>query len=80
MTIRVSAETRGKLERLATDTRRSESLLAAEAVSSFVERELAIVDGIRRGIADVEAGRIVPHDEAMAEIDAVIEAAARARD
>ena len=75
MTIRVSSETKRKLERLAADTRRSKSFLAAEAVSAYVERELEIIDGLRRGLADVEAGRVVSHDEAVAEIQAVIDAA-----
>jgi predicted transcriptional regulator len=75
MTIRVSSETKRKLERLAADTRRSKSFLAAEAVSAYVERELAIIDGIRRGLADVDAGRVVSHAEAMTEIQAVLDAA-----
>ena len=77
MTIRLSSETKQKLERLAVDTRRSKSFLAAEAVSAYVERELEIIEGIRRGMADVEAGRVVAHDEAMAEVQAVIDAAKR---
>ena len=79
MTIRLSSETRQKLDRLAVDTRRSKSFLAAEAVSAYVERELEIIEGIRRGMADVEAGRVVPHDEAMAEVQAVIDAAKRGK-
>lgn len=79
MTIRVSSETKRKLERLAADTRRSKSFLAAEAVSAYVERELEIIDGVRRGLADVEADRVVPHDEAMAEVQAVIDAAKRSK-
>ncbi|RUX29987.1 CopG family transcriptional regulator [Mesorhizobium sp. M7A.F.Ca.US.011.01.1.1] len=75
MTIRVSPETKLKLERIATDTRRSKSFLAAEAVSAYVDRELDIIEGIKRGIEDAAAGRVVPHDDAMAEIDAVIESA-----
>ena len=51
---------------MAQDTRRSKSFLAAEAVSAYVESELQIIEGVRRGIRDVEAGRVVPHDEAMA--------------
>lgn len=43
MTIRIATETKRKLERLAADTRRSKSFLAAEAVSAYVERELAII-------------------------------------
>ncbi|MER8864108.1 CopG family ribbon-helix-helix protein [Mesorhizobium sp. M0751] len=75
MTIRVSSETKLKLEQIAAVTRRSKSVLAAEAVSAYVDRELEIIEGIQRGIADAAAGRVVPHDEAMAEIDAIIEAA-----
>lgn len=75
LTIRVPSEIKRKLDRLATNTRRSKSYLAAEAVSSYVDRELEIIDGIKRGLADVEAGRVVPHDEAMAEVHAVIKTA-----
>jgi predicted transcriptional regulator len=75
MTIRVSSETKLKLERIAADTRRSRSFLAAEAFSAYVDRELEIIEGIKRGVADAATGRVVPHDEAMAEIDAIIEAA-----
>ncbi|BCG89384.1 MULTISPECIES: CopG family ribbon-helix-helix protein [unclassified Mesorhizobium] len=74
MTIRVSSETKLKLERIAADTRRSKSFLAAEAVSAYVDRELEIIEGIKRGMADAVAGSVVPHDDAMVEIDAVIEA------
>ncbi|QUD87243.1 CopG family ribbon-helix-helix protein [Phenylobacterium montanum] len=75
MTIRVSTDVKEKLDRLAQDTRRSRSFLAGEAVSNYVDRELEIIEGIKRGLADVEAGRVVSHDEAMAEIEAVIKAA-----
>jgi len=77
MTIRVSVGTKRKLERPAAATRRSKSFLAAAAVSAYVERELGIIDGVRRGMADVEAGRVVPRDAALAEVRAVIEAATR---
>lgn len=79
MTIRVSPDTKLKLERIAADTRRSKSFLAAEAVSAYVERELEIIDGIKRGMADAVAGRVVPHGEAMAEIYAGIEVAEATR-
>ncbi len=78
MTIRVPAALAEKLARLAQGTRRSRSYLAAEAVAAYVDRELAIIDGVQRGLADVEAGRITPHDDAMDQIDALI-AEARAR-
>lgn len=75
MTIRMDETIRAKLDRLASNTRRSRSFLAAEAVSHYVERELAIIDGVQRGLADADAGRVVPHEQAMDEVDAAIEAA-----
>jgi predicted transcriptional regulator len=77
MTIRLSAELKDKLERLALDARRSKSFLAAEALSAYVEREQAIISGIQRGLAEARAGLFVPHDEAMVKIDAIIDAAER---
>jgi predicted transcriptional regulator len=79
MTIRVSEDLKEKLGRLAHDTRRSRSFLAAEAVSAYVERELQIIEGVQRGLADVDAGRVVAQDEAMAEVYAAIDAAERNR-
>ena len=76
MTIRVSNAVKERLGRLAHSTRRSRSFLAAEAVAGYVDRELAIVEGIQRGLEDVAAGRVVPHADAMDEVEAAIEAAA----
>ncbi|CAN7677244.1 MULTISPECIES: CopG family ribbon-helix-helix protein [Alphaproteobacteria] len=75
MTIRVRPDVKEKLDRIANDTQRSKSFLAGEAVAAYVDRELEIIDGIKRGMADAAAGRVIPHDEAMAEIYAVIEEA-----
>ncbi len=77
MTIRVSPETKEKLERIATNTKRSKSFLAAEAVSAYVDHELQIIEGINRGLADVEAGRVVPHEQVMAEAGQIIAEAKR---
>ena len=75
MTIRVRPDVKEKLDRIANDTQRSKSFLAGEAVAAYVDRELEIIDGIKRGMTDAAAGRVIPHDEAMAEIYAVIEEA-----
>ncbi len=79
MTIRVSTDLKERLDRLAADTRRSRSFLAAEAVEAYVARELAIVDGINEGLADIRSGRTVTHDDAMTELNAAIDAAERER-
>ena len=51
MTIRLDPQLKAKLGRLAEGTRRSRSFLAAEAVETYVDRELAIIEGIQRGVA-----------------------------
>lgn len=73
MTIRVSVDLKAKLDRLADGTRRSKSWLAAEAVATYVERELAIIEGIHRGEAELKAGFISSHADVMAAALAVIE-------
>jgi predicted transcriptional regulator len=75
MTIRISDDLKHNLTRLAHETRRSNSFLAGAAVQAYVAQELAIIDGVHRGMADVAAGRTVPHDAAMDELDAIIAAA-----
>lgn len=76
MTIRLDPQLKAKLGRLADGTRRSRSFLAAEAVETYVDRELAIIEGIERGLADVEAGRTISHEDAMVSLRQVIDAAA----
>lgn len=75
MTIRISPDVKEKLGRLAHDTRRSKSFLAAEAVSAYVDREIEIIEGVQQGLADVEAGRVVSQKDAMGELYAIIDAA-----
>jgi len=77
MTIRVRPEVKEKLDRIAADTQRSKSFLAGEAVAAYVERELEIIDGIKRGMADAAAGRVVSHAQAVAEMREVLEEAKR---
>jgi predicted transcriptional regulator len=77
ITLRVPAELKASLARLAARTKRTTSFLAGEAIAGYVKRELAIVEGIAEGLEDAEAGHLVPHDEVMAELDAAIEAAAK---
>jgi predicted transcriptional regulator len=75
MTVRLPVDVKERLERLAKATRRSRSFLAAEAVEAYVDREVAIVEGIEAGLADMKAGRVVAHDKAMARLEQTIAAA-----
>jgi len=79
MTVRLSTSVKDKLAELARHTRRSKSFLAGEAIEAYVERELAIVAGIHRGLDDMEAGRVTVHETVMDEIDEIIAQAEGAR-
>jgi predicted transcriptional regulator len=74
LTVRLSVETRDRLAALAEHTRRTRSFLAAEAIADYVARELAVVEAVESGRADVRAGRVTSHDEVAREARAVIEA------
>jgi predicted transcriptional regulator len=72
LTVRVSPQVKKRLGRLAAHTKRTKSYLAGEAISDFVDRELAIVEGIERGLEDMHAGRVVPHKTAMRRLRATV--------
>ena len=65
LTVRLSPQVKKRLGRLAVHTKRTKSYLAGEAIADFVERELGVVEGIKRGLEDMHAGRVVPHKTAM---------------
>ncbi len=79
LTVRLSEETKQKLGLLAEQTKRTKSFLAGEAIADYVERELAIIAGIKRGLEDVRAGRVVPHDEAMRQVRSTIKGARKSK-
>jgi predicted transcriptional regulator len=74
MTIQLRPDVKEKLDRIAADTQQSMAILAGEAVAAYVDCELAIVDSIKRGMTDAALGRTVTHDEAITEIDGVLDA------
>ncbi|HEY7300772.1 MAG TPA: CopG family ribbon-helix-helix protein [Xanthobacteraceae bacterium] len=79
LTVRLPPRVKDRLGRLAVHTERSKSQLAGEAIADFVERELAIVEGIKRGIEDMRAGRVVPHEVAMRRLRGTVARAVKAK-
>ena len=73
LSIRLPVEVSDKLSRIAAGTRRSRSFLAAEALAAWVDRELAIIEGVEQGLADAAAERLVPRAQVRAEARAIIE-------
>jgi len=70
LTIRLPTATKKQLDKLAARVNRTKSYLAGEAISTYIARELQIVSGIERGLADMKRRRVVPHAEAMARLRA----------
>jgi len=73
VTIRLDSKIKDKLDSLAEATQRSKSFLAAQAVTDYVNREAAILEGIEAGLEDMRAGRVIPHDQAIDRVEAIIE-------
>jgi len=75
ITIEISDKVKAGLERLADNTDQNPSRLASEAIAAYVDHELAVIDSIKGGLADMNDDHVVPHDQAMAEIFAIIDKA-----
>jgi RHH-type rel operon transcriptional repressor/antitoxin RelB len=65
-TVRVDPAVKKRLERLAKSTGRSQSFLAAEALSEYLDVNEWQVAGIRKAMASLDRGEGVPHDQVKA--------------
>jgi RHH-type transcriptional regulator, rel operon repressor / antitoxin RelB len=62
-TVRVEAEVKERLEKLAKKTGRSRSSLAAEALNAYLDANEWQVAGVKRAMASLDRGDGVPHQE-----------------
>ena len=62
-TVRVDADAKERLERLAKSTGRSRSFLAAEAINQYLEVNEWQVAGVKRAIASLDRGEGVAHEQ-----------------
>ncbi|MEM1154431.1 MAG: CopG family ribbon-helix-helix protein [Pseudomonadota bacterium] len=72
LTVRMTSELKDQLNLLADSTQRTKSFLAAQAIEKYVARELAIIQGIERAREDVQAGRVVSHEQVQSDIAKII--------
>lgn len=63
MTVRLSAELKSKLERLAQSTRRSKSYLAAEAIAEYVDLNAWQIEETRKAVEKADSGGPFVRDE-----------------
>lgn len=63
LSIRLDSDIRQRLDALARQSKRSKSFLAAEAIAAFVAQEEWQLGEIKAGMAELDAGQSVSHDE-----------------
>jgi predicted transcriptional regulator len=74
LTVRIAAEQRAALERLASALGQDLDDVVSAAIGNYVERHLAEVEHIARGLAEAESGAPgVGHDEVFRRLRARIE-------
>lgn len=66
---RIPEELNGQLNTLAQALRRNRSWVIEEALRGYIASEQQFLDAVAEGLADFEAGRVVEHDEVMAQMD-----------
>ena len=62
-TVRVDSKVKKRLEKLAENTGRSRSYLAAEAITEYLDVNEWQVAGIKRAVASLDRGEGIPHQE-----------------
>jgi RHH-type transcriptional regulator, rel operon repressor / antitoxin RelB len=72
VTVRLGADLKKRLEALAQNTNRSKSYLAAEAIAAYVDLNEWQIREIEAGIAELDAGEIVPQEEADARFERLL--------
>lgn len=74
LTLALPAEILEALSYLSEQSGRPIETIAAQALRRFVDFEVPIFEQIEEGMDDVAAGRVISHEDAMAEIRAHIDA------
>ncbi len=65
ITARIETDLSDRLNRLAVMQGRSKSWVVGAALKSYLDAELAFVEAVEDGLADLRQGRTVPHDEVV---------------
>ena len=77
LNIRLAPETLQRLDAIAAATRRSRSFIANEALEAWINREIELIEDLQIGLEEIKAGKGIPHEQAIRQIDAAVEAAAK---
>lgn len=73
MEIRFSPEFEDKLRRAASESGRGPEQLVREVVQTYVEHDLWFKAEVKKGLAQLDRGEFVEHDEVMAQIEKIFQ-------
>lgn len=79
LTIEIRQDVKDQLDALASGVDQTSQHLAEEAVTAFVEQELALRQSVEQGLTEGREGNVVAHVDVIAEMRAMIDAARRDR-
>ncbi|MGA2939912.1 MAG: CopG family ribbon-helix-helix protein [Syntrophobacteraceae bacterium] len=72
ITIRTDPDLAGKIAALALAMDRSRNWVIEEALKQYVETQMWQIEGIKAAIASVDKGGGIPHEQVMAEAEALL--------
>ena len=70
ITVRLDPETRAQLEKITELREKPRAWIIKEAVAQYLEREAWYLAEVQKGIDDMEAGRVISHEEMGARLKA----------
>ena len=73
LNVRLAPETLRKLDAVAAATRRTRSFIANEALEAWINREIELIEELQLALEEGRAGKGIPHDKAMRQIDIAVE-------
>jgi predicted transcriptional regulator len=62
-TVRIDPAKKAELEKIAARMDRSRNYIVEEAIDRFLEHERWFVAQVKEGLAEMEAGNLVPHED-----------------
>lgn len=73
-TVRTKPENLKNLDLLASATDRSRNYLVNAAIERYLKEEAEFVEDVMKGLEDVKAGRVTPHEEVFRDLRSKIKA------
>jgi predicted transcriptional regulator len=74
ITIRTDPDLAGKVAALASSMDRSRNWVIEEALRQYVETQAWQIEGIKAAIGSLDRGEGIPHEQVMAEMEALLSA------